>query len=161
MKWPFVHCLMCCLFTVSSWFVQSASLTNQPQWCLQQILYNTSLNIDWYMSKDRSLLFSGSINIPILGPTVQLETRQASFPTGMVGPRVGIFLSPLNTKDGFYLSYPHYLTPGSHMRMVHWLYWNSRSWSFSDVIVICLINVIVSCCISAYWEPFLNMNWGI
>ena len=33
------------------------------------------------------------------------RTRQASFPTGTVGPRVGIFLSPLNTNDGFYLSY--------------------------------------------------------
>ena len=28
-------------------------------------------------------------------------------------PRVGIFLSPLNTIDGFYLSHPCYLTPGS------------------------------------------------
>ena len=32
---------------------------------------------------------------------------QASFPTGTVGPRVEIFLSPLNTNDGFYLSHPH------------------------------------------------------
>ena len=29
---------------------------------------------------------------------------QASFPTGTVGPRVWIFLSALNTNDGFYLS---------------------------------------------------------
>ena len=43
--------------------------------------------------------------IPTLGSTVQWETRQASFPTGTVGPRVGIFLSPLNTNDGFYLSH--------------------------------------------------------
>ena len=28
----------------------------------------------------------------------------ASLPTGTVGPRVGIFLSPLNTNDGSYLS---------------------------------------------------------
>ena len=30
--------------------------------------------------------------------------NQASFPTGKVSPRVGIFLSLLNTNDGFYLS---------------------------------------------------------
>ena len=29
---------------------------------------------------------------------------EASFPTGTVDPRVGIFLSPLNTNDGFSLS---------------------------------------------------------
>ena len=40
------------------------------------------------------------------GPPVQWETRQASFPTGTVDPRVGIFLSPLDTNDGFYLSHP-------------------------------------------------------
>ena len=33
------------------------------------------------------------------------DPRQASFPTGTVGPRVGIFLSPLNTNDGFNLSH--------------------------------------------------------
>ena len=58
-----------------------------------------------YEKKNRSLVFSGSRKIPTLGSTVQWETRQASFPTGMVGPRVGIFLSPLNTNDGFYLSH--------------------------------------------------------
>ena len=31
---------------------------------------------------------------------------KASFPTGTVDPRVGIFLSPLNTNDGFSLSRP-------------------------------------------------------
>ena len=31
--------------------------------------------------------------------------RLAEFPTGTEGPRVGIFLSPLNTNDGFYLSH--------------------------------------------------------
>ena len=51
------------------------------------------------------MVFSGSRKIPTLGSTVQWETRQASFPTGTVGPRVGIFLSPLNTNDGFYLSH--------------------------------------------------------
>ena len=61
-----------------------------------------------YEKKNRSLVFSGSRKIRTLGSTVQWETRQASFPTGTVGPRVGIFLSPLNTNDGFYLSHiPH------------------------------------------------------
>ena len=58
-----------------------------------------------YEKKNRSLVFSGSRKIPTLESTVQWETRQASFPTGTVGPRVGIFLSLLNTNDGFYLSH--------------------------------------------------------
>ena len=65
------------------------------------VLYRT---VVVYEKKNRSLVFSGSRKIPTLGSTVPWETRQASFPTGMVGPRVGIFLSPLNTNDGFYLS---------------------------------------------------------
>ena len=40
------------------------------------------------------------------GPPFQWETRQALFPTGTVDPRVGIFLSPPNTNDGFLLSHP-------------------------------------------------------
>ena len=60
-----------------------------------------------YEKKNRSLLFSGFIKIPTLGSTVQWETRQASFPTGMVGPWVLTFLFPLNTNDGFYLSQIH------------------------------------------------------
>ena len=39
--------------------------------------------------------FSGKLGKP----------RQASFPTGTVGPQVRIFLSPLNTNDGFYFSH--------------------------------------------------------
>ena len=50
-------------------------------------------------------MFIGSRKIPTLGSTVQWDTRQALFPTGTAGPRVGIFLSPLNTSDGFYLSH--------------------------------------------------------
>ena len=45
-------------------------------------------------------MFSVDMKIPTLGSTVPV----ASFPTGTVDPRVGIFLSPLNTNDGFYLS---------------------------------------------------------
>ena len=32
----------------------------------------------------------------------QWETRLAEFPTGTMNPRVEIFLSPLNTTDGFF-----------------------------------------------------------
>ena len=55
--------------------------------------------------KNRSLVFSGSRKIQTLGSTVKWETRQAQFPIGTVGPRVGIFLSPVNTNDVFYLSH--------------------------------------------------------
>ena len=58
-----------------------------------------------YEKKNRSLVFRGSRKIPTLWSTIQWETRQASFPSETVGPRVGIFLSPLNTNDGFYLSH--------------------------------------------------------
>ena len=42
---------------------------------------------------------------PTLQSTVKWETRQASFLAGRVDSGVGIFLSPLNTNDVFYLSY--------------------------------------------------------
>ena len=98
---------MRCLFAVSSWFVQRASLTfyidlSDVTNRYYAVLYRT---IVVYEKKNRSVVFSGSRKIPTLGSTVQWETRQASFPTGTVGPRVGIFLSPLNTSDGFYLSH--------------------------------------------------------
>ena len=98
---------MRCLFAVSSWFVQRASLTVNIDLSdvinrYYTVLYRT---VVVYEKKNRSLVFSGSRKIPTLGSTIQWETRQASFPTGTVGPRVGIFLSPLNTNDGFYLSY--------------------------------------------------------
>ena len=38
------------------------------------------------------------------GPLLQCETRFAEFPTGALDPQVGIFPSPLNIIDGFYLS---------------------------------------------------------
>ena len=38
------------------------------------------------------------------GPPVQWETR-LEFPTGMVDPRVGIFLSTLNVNDRFFFSH--------------------------------------------------------
>ena len=98
---------MRCLFVVSCWFVQRASLTVNIHLSdvtnnYYTVLYRT---VVVYEKKNRSLVFSGSRKIPTLGSNVQWETRQASFPTGTVGPRVGIFLSPLNTNDGFYLSY--------------------------------------------------------
>ena len=107
MKLPFVHCSMRCLFAVSGWFIQRASLTVNIDLSDVTNKYYTVLcrTVVVYEKKNRSLVFSGFRKIPTLGSTVQWETRQASFPTGTVGPRVGIFLSPLNTNDGFYLSH--------------------------------------------------------
>ena len=95
------------LFAISSWIVQRASLTVNIDLSDVTNKYYTVLyrTVVVYEKKNRSLVFSGSRNIPTLGSTVQWENRQASFPTGTVGPRVGIFLSPLNTNDGFYLSH--------------------------------------------------------
>ena len=72
-----------------------------PQYCTER---------SWYMRKrmDHWCSVVSEKSQPS-GPPFQWETRQASFPTGTVGPRVGIFLSPLNTNDGFYLSH----TPGT------------------------------------------------
>ena len=98
---------MRCSFAISSWIVQRASLTVNIDLSdvtnkHHTVLYRT---VVVYEKKNRSLVFSGSRNIPTLGSTVQWETRQASFPTGTVSPQVGIFLSPLNTNDGFYFSH--------------------------------------------------------
>ena len=65
-----------------------------------------SLNLEFvYEKKNRSLVFSGSRKIQTLGSIVQWETRQASFPTGTVGTWIWIFLSHLDTNDGFCLSH--------------------------------------------------------
>ena len=106
---------MCCLFAVSSWFVQRASLTVNIDLIEVTNRYYTVLyrTVVVYEKKNRSLVFSCSRKFPTLGSTVQWETRQALFPTGTVGPRFGIFLSPLNTNDGFCLSYP-----GCHVRAI-------------------------------------------
>ena len=73
------------------------SSTNITQYCTV---------LSWYMRKriDHWCSVVPEKSQPS-GPTFQWETRQASFPTGTLGPRVGIFLSPLYTNDGFYLSY--------------------------------------------------------
>ena len=95
-----------CLFAVSSRFVQRVSLIVNIDLSDVTNRYNTVLypTVVVYEKKNRSLVFSGSRKIPTLGPPFLWETWQASFPTGTVGPLVGIFLSPLNTNDGFYLS---------------------------------------------------------
>ena len=98
---------MRCLFAVSSRFVQPASLTVNIDLSDVTNRYYTVLyrTVVVYEKIIRSLVFSGSRKIPTLGSTIQWETRQASFPTGTVGPGVGTFLSSLNTNDGFYLSH--------------------------------------------------------
>ena len=120
MKKPFVSCLMHCLFAVSSWFVQRASLTVNIDLSdvtnrYYAVLYRT---VVVYEKKNKSLVFSGSRKIPTLGSSVQWEIQQASFPTETMGPRVGIFLSPLNTNDGFYLS--HIPRTNSRMSIDKW-----------------------------------------
>ena len=39
-----------------------------------------------------------------MGPPLQLKIHRALFSTGMLEPQDEIFLSPLNTDDGFFLS---------------------------------------------------------
>ena len=84
------------LFAVSSLFVQRAALTVNIDISDVTNKYNTvpyrTVAKLVYEKKNRSLVLSGSRKIQILGTTVHWETRQASFPTGTVGPRVGIFL---------------------------------------------------------------------
>ena len=107
------------LFIVNALFIRrfklicTASAINckhWAQWRHRMILQYCTVR-SWYMRKRIDHWCSVvPEKIPTLGSTVQWETQQASFPTGMVDPRVGIFLSPLNTNDGFYLSHPCYLT---------------------------------------------------
>ena len=90
------------LFAVSSWFVPRASLTvnidlgDVTKWYYSTVPYSCGI---W---EKESII---GVKIPTFWSTIQWETRQASFPTGTVDPQVGIFLSPLNTNNGFYLSY--------------------------------------------------------
>ena len=162
---------MRCLFAVSSWFVQRASLTVNIDLSdvtneFYTVLYRTVVvyekKIDHWCSvvPEKSQLsgppFSGKLGKPRF-PLERLASgwdfsvstehqwwilffshtnaykiewslcklavgkicpRQASFPTGTVGPRVGIFLSPLNTNDGFYWSSSH--KPISQARTSPW-----------------------------------------
>ena len=95
-----------------------------------------SLNVKWiYEKNNRSLLFSGSRKIQTLGSTIQWETRQASFPTGMVSPWVGIFLSPLNTNDGFYISNIPVLARGKDRKRLSELRPHASYMWICDVIV--------------------------
>ena len=92
------------LCAVSSWFVQCTSLTVNINLSDVTNRYYTVLcrTVVVNEKKNWSLVFSGSRKIPTLE-----SAQQASFPTGTVGPWVGIFLSPLNTSDGFHLSHIH------------------------------------------------------
>ena len=138
------------LFAVSSRFVQRASLTvnidlsDVTNRCYT-VLYRT---VVVYEKKNRSLVFSGYRKIPTLGSTVRWETRQASFPTQMVGPRVGIFLSPLNTNDGFYLSHTPILALGKDKKRT------AARWPHVDQWRHCNVKMTSPCHISAYSEFF-------
>ena len=132
---------MRCLFAVLSWFIQRASLTVNIDLSDVTNKYYTVLyrTVVVYEKKNRSLVFSGSRKIPTLGSTVQWETRQASFPTGTVGPQVGIFLSPLNTNDGFYLSDIPVPVRGKAARWPHGVPWRH-----------CNDKMTSPCCTSVY-----------
>ena len=73
--------------------------------------------------------------ITTLGSTVKWETGQVSFPTEMVGPRVGIFLSPLNTNDEFYLSHIPVPTRGKGKKLTAASRPHAGPKSIRDVIV--------------------------
>ena len=109
---------------------------HRHQWLHQQILYSTvPYRRGIYEKKNRSLVFSGSRKIQTLRSTVQWETWQASFPTGTVGPRAGIFLSPLNTNDGFYLSHIHVPAHGKDKKWTATCLLPAGCMSISDIIV--------------------------
>ena len=150
---------MRCLFAVSSWFVKRASLTVNIDLSDVTNKYYTVLYraVVVYEKKNRSLVFSGSRKIPTLASTVQWETRQASFPTGTVGPRVGIFLSPLNTNDGFYLSHIPVRARGKDKKIAvcrpHFDQWRH-----------CDVKMTSPCRISAnlgFSGSLSNIKWGI
>ena len=50
-------------------------------------------------------MYSGTRKSQPSGPPFQWKLGEALFPTGTVNPWVGISLSPLNTNDGFSLSF--------------------------------------------------------
>ena len=81
------------------------------------------------------------------GPPFQWETRQASFPTETVDPRVGIFLSPLNTNDGFYLSQIDCPTPHIHTEF--------------EPFTSCVISLVqYICCLLLYEISFRGPSFG-
>ena len=134
---------MRCLFFVSSWFVQRGSLTVNIDLSDVTNKYYTVLyrTVRWWYMRKR---ISGSRKIPTIGSTVQWETRQASFPTGTVGPRVGIFLSPLNTNDGFYLSHTPILALGKDRKQTAARWPHVYPWCH------CNVKMTSPCRISAY-----------
>ena len=136
---------MRCLFAVSRWFVKRASLTVNIDLSDVTNKYYTVMyrTVVVYEKKNRSLVFIGSRKIPTLGSTGQWETRQASFPTGTVGPQVGIFMSPLNTNDGFYLSHTLVPAQGKDKKNSHTLA-ARHPWRH------CYIKMTSACRISAY-----------
>ena len=56
--------------------------------------------VEWVYGKNDHYCSAVPEKSQPLGPT-----QHASFPTGTMDPRVGIFLSLLNTNDGYYFSH--------------------------------------------------------
>ena len=113
-KWAFVHCLKWCFIAISSCDIL---LTNSlisycsTRHCKHQLSDVTKIYYTVHRQNKIWEIYSIIVvqclhEIPTLGSTVKWETWQASFPTGMVGPRVGNNLSPLKTNGGIYLFRP-------------------------------------------------------
>ena len=65
---------------------------------------SSNFKLSWTWAWKKKLKTYSPAHSCFLIVIVNTETQQASFPTGTVGPQIGIFLSPLNTNDGFYSS---------------------------------------------------------
>ena len=124
---------MRCLFAVSSWFVQRASSisvtssTNTTQCCTVR---------SWYMRKriDHWCSVVPEKSQP-LGPPFSGKLGKPRFPMERWAHGLGFFCphwTPM--MDSIYLT--HAILPRlSRESFIHWLYWNSRTLSSSDVIV--------------------------
>ena len=88
---------------------------------IYSMLYTCWVHCDWhiwtcwamadrmyYVKNNPSLLFNCSRKITTFESSVLWETQQAKFLIGTERSQVGIFLPPLNTNDGFYLSHIPY-----------------------------------------------------
>ena len=88
------------LFAFSSWFVQRPSLTVNIDLSDVTNRYTVPYPTAWYVRKRIDHWCS------VFPEKSQPSSPQFSGKLGKpVGPQVGIFLSPLDTNDGFYLSH--------------------------------------------------------
>ena len=99
--------------------------------------------------KNPSVVFSGEKKISTLGSIVP------RFPLERMGPRVEIFLSPLTTHDGFYLSTTLLLeTNATLLRNVHTL---SLSWDWLDIYLVLQFTHFLSPQLNFVLRPVFNL----